>query len=373
MPTLAADRSKRADVLQQLAAARFAFPSPEHPDWETVVNHPDPQMGVQLRRGGWIYPDLIVTEEPGHFIRMLAIVVLRHEVTEAEAMQRWLPLSKAGPCYLFVPAGQAPAANRLCQSLGIKVAGIRTWRRTPAFGLEIVPAYSGPEPPRVGLFSLLPPMLRPRVYRPDRQVIDQLLRASRPRRARRGRCSPAPNRRVGGRARAGAPAPAADTPSAAPHAPAHDDGLPEGVHLPPPSLFPFVLAAGMILTAFGVVFPAVLLGAGVAATLYGVIGWLLEDVRDYAHGGGQDYPRPQTPPAPAHIHMPAPSLSPVVMGLGLVLTAFGVVFPAELLGAGSGPHRARRGRLDHRGDPRLQRRPAPRGRPCRRPCRTLRR
>ena len=166
MPTLAADRSKRADVLQQLAAARFAFPSPEHPDWETVVNHPDPQMGVQLRRGGWIYPDLIVTEEPGHFIRMLAIVVLRHEVTEAEAMQRWLPLSKAGPCYIFVSAGQATAANRLCQSLGIKVAGIRTWRRTPAFGLEIVPAYSGPDL-LVSVFSLLPPMLRPRAYRPS--------------------------------------------------------------------------------------------------------------------------------------------------------------------------------------------------------------
>ena len=333
MPTLAADRSKRADVLQQLAVARFAFPSPEHPDWETVVNHPDPQMGVQLRRGGWIYPDLIVTEEPGHFIRMLAIVVLRHEVTEAEAMQRWLPLSKAGPCYLFVSAGQATAANRLCQSLGIKVAGIRTWRRTPAFGLEIVPAYSGPDL-LVSVFHLLPPMLRPRAYRPERQVIDRSY--GRPAPAERGgTLLPGPDPAS---ASAVAPAlgagPMPGAPAAAPHAPAHDDGLPEGVHLPPPSLFPFVLAAGMILTAFGVVFPAVLLGAGVATTVYAVIGWLLEDVRDYAHGGGQDYPRPQTPSAPAHIHMPAPSLSPVVIGLGLVLTAFGVVFPAELLGAG---------------------------------------
>ena len=333
MPTLASDRTKRADILEQLAAQRFAFPSPEHPDWETVVNHPDPQMGVQLRGGGWIYPDLIVTEEPGHFIRMLAIVVLRHEVTEAEAMQRWLPLSKAGPCYLFLPAGQATAANRICQSLGIKVAGIRTWRRTPAFGLEIVPAYSGPDP-LAAVFSLLPAILRPRAYRPERQTIDRSY--DRPAPAERGGALlPAPEAETAPALEAGATAEAATAPSHGPsHAPAHDTGLPEGVHLPPPSLFPFVIAAGMILTAFGVVFPAELLGAGLATTVYGVIGWLLEDVRDYAHGAGQDYPQMQTPDAPPHIHMPPPSLSPVVIGLGVVLTAFGVVFPAELLGAG---------------------------------------
>lgn len=325
MPTLAANRTKRADVLQQLADSRFAFPSPAHPDWETVVNHPEAQMGVQLRSGGWIYPDLLVTEEPGHFIRMLAIVVLRDEVTEAEAMERWLPLSKAGACYLFVPAGQAGAANRLCRSLGITVAGIRTWRRTAAYGVEVVEAYSGPDP-LGAVFSLLPEALRPRAYRPERRSIDRTY------------WHPAPAQR-GGALAAGAVAtalpalPAGDT-AATPDQAGHGEGLPPGVHLPPPSLFPSIIAAGMMLTAFGFVFPAELLGAGLAVTFYGIIGWLLEDVRDYATGAGQDYPRPQAPNAPGQIHMPSPSLSPIVMSLGLVLTAFGVVFPAELLGAG---------------------------------------
>lgn len=330
MPTLAADRTKRADVLLQLTDARFNFPSPEHPDWETVVNAPDPQMGVQLRSGGWIYPDLLVTQEPGHFIRMVAIVALRHEVTEIEAMERWLPLSKAGPCYLFVPAGQAGAANRLCRALGIKITGIRTWRRTPAFGLEIVETYSGPD-----LFgavaSLLPDILRPRTYRVGRRRIDRSY--ERPDAAERG----------GEQLPAGAPdtipalpavADAATAAAATPQTAAHEAGLPEGVHLPPPSLSPFVIAAGMILTAFGVIFPAELLGAGLATTLVGVLGWLSEDVRDFAHGAGQTYPRPRTPDAPKDIHMPPPSLSPIVMGLGVMLTAFGVIFPAELLGAG---------------------------------------
>ena len=38
--------------------------------------------------------------------------------------------------------------------------------------------------------------------------------------------------------------------------------------------------------------------------------------------------------APPGVHMPPPSLSPVIFALGLILTGLGAVFPAELLGAG---------------------------------------
>ena len=62
-------------------------------------------MGVQLRGGGWIYPDLIVTEEPGHFIRMLGIVVLRHEVTEVRGDAALAAALQGGPL-LPVPAGR---------------------------------------------------------------------------------------------------------------------------------------------------------------------------------------------------------------------------------------------------------------------------
>ena len=277
-------------------------------------------MGVQLRRGGWIYPDLLVTEEPGHFIRLLAIISLRHEVTEIEAMQRWLPLSKAGPCYLFVPAGQARAASRLCRSLGIEIAGIRTWRRTPAFGLEVVDAYTGPDL-LAPLFAILPDLLRPRAYRVERARIDRSYQ------------------RPGAAERGGDLLPDAEPP-AAPALPAglpvaeSPTVLPAGVHMPPPSPFPIVMAIGMILTGFGVIFPAELLGTGLAALFFGVIGWLLEDVRDYAHGAGQEFPQPYTPDLPEGVHMPPPSLSPIVMAVGMILTGFGVIFPAELLGAG---------------------------------------
>lgn len=302
MPTVDVVRAKRADVVAQVAAARFAYPSGEHPNWHTVSNYPDAGTGIQIRGGGWMYPDILVLEEPGHFIEMLAVVALRHEVTKEEARTRWLPLSKAGPLYLYVPAGQTGRANRLCQELEIRLAGLRAWKWTPVFGIDVADAYHGPDPLLL-LMTLLPPALRPRAYRPERRV--QEAAAALP---------------------MAAPAPAA-MPAAEAHA-----GPP---HLPAPSIYPIVMGLGLVLTAFGFVFPGELLGAGLALAIVGVLGWIREDVLDYGglrgvhapvavgHGG-----------PPGGVHLPPPSLSPIVIGLGLVLTAFGFVFPAELLGAG---------------------------------------
>ncbi len=74
MPTVESQRAKRGAVLSDLATQRFAYPSADHPNWETFVNFPEPQLGVELKSGGWIYPDVLVAEEPGHFVQALAIV-----------------------------------------------------------------------------------------------------------------------------------------------------------------------------------------------------------------------------------------------------------------------------------------------------------
>ena len=311
MPTVDVVRAKRADVVAQVAAARFAYPGDEHSNWHTVSNYPDAGAGIQIRGGGWMYPDLLVLEEPGHFIEMLAVVALHHEVTKEEARTRWLPLSKAGPLYLYVPAGQTGRANRLCQELGIRLAGLRTWKWTPAFGIDVADAYHGPDP-LLTLMTLLPPALRPRAYRPERRVREISV------------------------PQIGAPPMAMPAPAAvhamAVHAAAVHAGPP---HLPAPSIYPILVGLGLVLTAFGFVFPSELLGAGLALAIVGVLGWIREDVLDYGGLRGAHAPAAvgQGGP-PGGVHLPPPSLSPIVIGLGLVLTAFGFVFPAELLGAG---------------------------------------
>ncbi len=324
MPTVESQRAKRGRVLSDLAAQRFAYPSLDRPAWETFINFPQPQLGVELKNGGWIYPDVLVTEEPGHFVQALAIVALRHEVTEAEARDRWAPLSRAGSLFLYVPAGQSGRAARLCRDFDITLAGLRTWRSTAAYGVEVTDAYSGPD--IFGYIAkLLPAALRPGIYRAPRQRIVETYR------------TPAPAQLGSLALPAGSRLPALSAPAVEFPEKAEEHALPEGVHLPDPSFAPALMALGMILGGFGVIFPAELLGAGLTMTLLGVGFWLKEDIVTFAAGDHDHNAEPveEESSLPEGVHMPSPSIAPALLALGMILAGFGVIFPAELLGAGS--------------------------------------
>ena len=324
MPTVESQRAKRGSVLSDLATQRFAYPSPDHPSWETFVNFPQPQLGVELKSGGWIYPDVIVAEEPGHFVQALAIVALRHEVTETEARDRWAPLSRAGAFFLYVPAGQSGRTAQLCRDYDVALAGLRTWRRTAAYGVEVTNTYSGPD-----IFGriakLLPPALRPSIYRTPRQRIVETYRTPAP--AELGSLAPP----------ADATLPALSAPAVEAPIEAEGHALPEGVHMPDPSIAPVLMALGMMLGGFGVIFPAELLGAGLTLTVLGVLFWLKEDIATFAKGdddAAHDEPAEPAATLPPGVHMPPPSIAPALLALGMILAGFGVIFPAELLGAG---------------------------------------
>ena len=327
MPTTDAGRTRRADIVAQLASTRFAFPTPAHPALATAVNVPTHRMGIQRRDGGWMYPDVVVTEEPGHFLQMSVVVALRHELTAAEAQERWRPFARAGALYLVVPAGQAAQANAICRRYKIPLAGLRTWRRRPAYGLEITDAYTGPDV-LARVMALLPPMLRPRAYRKawvEAQGAEEVSVAAEA-------AGPAPPPTPREPPDAGTPAAAAAVARATETAPA-DSETHAGPHVIAPSMFPFLVAAGMLLGGFGLVFPAELLGAGIALLAVGMGGWILEDIQMFS-GPADSHAQTADIHVPDGIHMPASSLSPVVMALGMMLGAFGLVFPAELLGAG---------------------------------------
>ena len=324
MPTLESQRAKRAAVLEEIVDARLRYPSEEHSNWETYINFPDVKLGVELKSGGWIYPDVVVAQEPGHFIQALAVVALRHEVTEEEARERWAPLSKAGSLYLYVPAGYSARANRLCREFGARPEGIRTWRRTAQYGTEVNDAYSGPDV-FAAIARFLPPALRPSGYRPERRRVVESYRS--PLMGQQRLTAPAEQPAL--------PAPADSTPTdAMPAAPEHV--LPEGVHLPPPSLSPALLAIGAILSGLGVIFPGETLGAGAMLLLLGALSWLGEDVVAFVKGDHDAEPAPAAPvyQPPPGVHMPPPSLSPAMLALGAILAGLGFIFPAELLGAG---------------------------------------
>lgn len=331
MPTLESARQKRASVLQQIAEASYGYPNDEFPDREATTNFPQEQMGVRVRSGGWLYPDIVVTDEPGHFIALAADLALTHEVNNDTALERWQPLAQAAPLILYVPMGQSGRAIRLCRMNGIKLHKLIAFRQRPAgFGIDLQEAYSGPD-----LFkpiaSLLPPALRPMAYRNERKAVaDSYL-------------NPFPASRSGDVPAIAAPAeqPAATLalPSGLEDEHGHGEHDSPETHLPPPSLAPILFALGLIVMAAGAIFVGEVLSVGITLIVLGAVRWFLEDMGYFEAGGPAEFrqhPLPVMPESspPPGVHMPPPSVSPLIFAAGLIITAAGAVFVDQVLGAG---------------------------------------
>ncbi|MDE2744568.1 MAG: hypothetical protein OXI41_01110 [Chloroflexota bacterium] len=331
MPTLESARQKRASVLQQIAEASYGYPNDEFPDREMTTNFPTEQMGVRVRSGGWLYPDIVVTDEPGHFIAMAADLALTHEVTNETAVERWKPLAQTAPLILYVPMGQSGRAIRLCRMNGIKLHKLMTYRQRPAgFGIDLQQAYSGPDLLKP-IAGLLPPALRPMAYRNERKVVaDAYLQ-------------PLPASRSGDVPAIAAPAeqPAATLalPSGLDDEHGHGEHDSPESHLPPPSLAPILFALGLIVMAAGAIFVGEMLSVGITLIVLGAARWFLEDMGYFEAGGPAEFRQrplqvmPDVSP-PAGIHMPPPSLSPLIFAAGLIITAAGAIFTDQVLGAG---------------------------------------
>lgn len=114
-------------ALQDIASQRFLFPSEAHPDLKTFLNDPQLTMAVPVN-GEVLHPDVVVVKWPEKVVEMLAEVETADTVTEEQARERWVPFSRVGRLYLFVPVGLAQETKRLCRRFGVDFVGLRTWR-----------------------------------------------------------------------------------------------------------------------------------------------------------------------------------------------------------------------------------------------------
>jgi 1,4-dihydroxy-2-naphthoate octaprenyltransferase len=69
-------------------------------------------------------------------------------------------------------------------------------------------------------------------------------------------------------------------------------GHDQPIHMPPPSLSPFIIGVGVTFISFGVLWSVILIGIGVLLLLVGLATWLIDDARAYTqasddggHGG----------------------------------------------------------------------------------------
>ena len=147
----------RQRVVQDIAQARFEFPTPELASYRTYVNVPEATLPVTSETGDELKPDIVVVDTPGNILKILAHVETGETVTEETAKETWLPFSKLPEAafYLYVPVGYGAAAKRICKTLSIDVYGFRTWRYVPQ-GVEINEIS---EPPEI-LHALMPPFAR---------------------------------------------------------------------------------------------------------------------------------------------------------------------------------------------------------------------
>jgi hypothetical protein len=154
-PQSSAEVHERA--VQDIAQARFEFPTKELPSYRTYVNVPEVTLPVTDEHGNELTPDIVVVDTPGNILKIAAQVETADTVTEERARELWAPFAKLNDTafYLYVPVGSGAKAKQLCKKQGIRVYGFRTWRYTPQ-GVEINDIS---EPPDI-MIALMPPIVR---------------------------------------------------------------------------------------------------------------------------------------------------------------------------------------------------------------------
>jgi hypothetical protein len=118
---------------QAIAAERFDFPNTNAPNLKTLTNRPARQVGVKLDENAreMAFPDIVVLEDPGNEVRMLAEVETHRtlrETPEADLIEKWQTFTFLGELYLFVPLMRADDVKKLLKKHKVEIAGLRAWR-----------------------------------------------------------------------------------------------------------------------------------------------------------------------------------------------------------------------------------------------------
>lgn len=117
-------------AVEEIAQARFSFPTAEQPELVTHVNVPARSLGVRAPTKELLFPDIVVVDRRTTEVQMLAEVETpRSLLTGSDLQEKWRAFASAGPLYLFVPMSHLDHARRLLKQAAIKPAGLRAWRR----------------------------------------------------------------------------------------------------------------------------------------------------------------------------------------------------------------------------------------------------
>jgi hypothetical protein len=92
-------------AVQDIAAARFGFPTEKYRHFKTYTNVPKRGMGVRMDGDEVAFPDIVVVEDPENYCKIIGEVETAETVNEESATKRWRPFAELAPLYLYVPVG----------------------------------------------------------------------------------------------------------------------------------------------------------------------------------------------------------------------------------------------------------------------------
>lgn len=118
---------------QDIAKARFDYPDMKHANLRTYTNRPARQIGVKLDESAkeFVFPDIVIVEEPSNEVSMLAEVETRRsirETPESELVEKWRAMSFLGDLFLFVPLMDVRTVKAMLKRNKLKIGGVRSWR-----------------------------------------------------------------------------------------------------------------------------------------------------------------------------------------------------------------------------------------------------
>ena len=127
--------------------------------------------------------------------------------------------------------------------------------------------------------------------------------------------------------------------------------VPAGVHLPPPSRWPFVIPIGLFFVFLSLIFGGVgvpinppLAMIGIVVALIGAAGWFIDANREYEELDAGDHHLRLVPETagqaaelkiPAGVHLPGPSAWPFYAPIGLFFVFYGLILSPVMIVAGA--------------------------------------
>ena len=116
-------------AVQELAKARFAYPTAAEPQLKTFVNRPEHTIGVRGAGGELLFPDIVVMDTSTTEVYLLGELETSRSLRLPDTAEKWQAFASIGRLLVYVPYGDEGLARDLIRELRAKPTGLRAWKR----------------------------------------------------------------------------------------------------------------------------------------------------------------------------------------------------------------------------------------------------